>query len=279
MRVCFTSDLHGAAGLYEQLGLLVKAEGVDLVVLGGDLFADVDRDRPVDAQVETMVAEFVGRIEAWRDARPELAVACIGGNHELAAFRQRFLPHHRSGRLTLLDHRKAWRFGGIEWLGYSCAPPSPHWAKDYERLDLTGDTPPDFPGVVWDDAERRLRAVGVDEHFRSKPSIEQDLAQSPRLAPPWILVAHPPPHATTLDRMPELSYPVGSRAVRRYIEERQPVLTLHGHFHDSHVVTGAYRDHLGRTLCVNPGQSRDRLHAVLFDLERPEATMRHTVLR
>ena len=41
---------------------------------------------------------------------------------------------------------------------------------------------------------------------------------------------------------------VGSEAVRRVIERHQPMLSLHGHIHESR---GAIK--IGRTLCINPG--------------------------
>jgi uncharacterized protein len=77
-----------------------------------------------------------------------------------------------------------------------------------------------------------------------------------------LAVLHAPPHASELDDAPELGedlgmkldaggvrmIPVGSRAVRSFIEDAQPLLGLHGHVHESR---GAVR--LGRTLCINPG--------------------------
>ena len=42
--------------------------------------------------------------------------------------------------------------------------------------------------------------------------------------------------------------PVGSRSIRRLVEERQPVLALHGHIHEGR---GRYK--LGRTVGINPG--------------------------
>lgn len=78
---------------------------------------------------------------------------------------------------------------------------------------------------------------------------------------PVIFNLHPPPHDTGLDLAPELKddlslsggagtqmVPVGSRAVRSAIERYQPLLSLHGHIHESR---GAAR--IGRTLCLNPG--------------------------
>jgi uncharacterized protein len=77
-----------------------------------------------------------------------------------------------------------------------------------------------------------------------------------------IVVAHPPPYDTKLDQAPAIDSefrvqveagqprmaPVGSTAVREFIERHQPLLGLHGHVHESQ---GSQR--LGRTLCLNPG--------------------------
>jgi uncharacterized protein len=77
-----------------------------------------------------------------------------------------------------------------------------------------------------------------------------------------VLVAHPPPRDTDLDQAPaitgdfrikmELGAPqmasVGSSAVRTFIEERRPLLGLHGHVHESKGI-----QLVGRTVCINPG--------------------------
>ena len=77
-----------------------------------------------------------------------------------------------------------------------------------------------------------------------------------------VLVAHPPPFGSKLDQAPAIDSefrvqlesgsprmaPVGSTAVRTFIERHQPMLSLHGHVHESQ---GAER--IGRTLCLNPG--------------------------
>jgi Icc-related predicted phosphoesterase len=77
-----------------------------------------------------------------------------------------------------------------------------------------------------------------------------------------VLVAHPPPFGSRLDQAPAIDSefrvqleagaprmaPVGSTAVRSFIEAHQPLLGLHGHVHESQ---GA--ELIGRTLCLNPG--------------------------
>lgn len=71
---------------------------------------------------------------------------------------------------------------------------------------------------------------------------------------------HVPPYKSGLDEAPELDKdlrpvlagqalkPVGSTALRKAIEETQPLLGLHGHIHEGR---GATR--IGGTLCINPG--------------------------
>jgi len=71
---------------------------------------------------------------------------------------------------------------------------------------------------------------------------------------------HVPPHKSNLDEAPELDKdlrpvlagnvlkPVGSTALRKAIEDTQPLLGLHGHIHE-----GRGTSRIGRTLCINPG--------------------------
>jgi Icc-related predicted phosphoesterase len=79
---------------------------------------------------------------------------------------------------------------------------------------------------------------------------------------PVVFNLHCPPHDSGIDQAPQLTedlrvvaeggepklVPVGSHAVRRLIEEVQPLVALHGHIHEAR---GAVK--IGKTLCINPG--------------------------
>jgi Icc-related predicted phosphoesterase len=116
-----------------------------------------------------------------------------------------------------------------------------------------------------------------EECFAPSACMDAELRQVGPLADPWIFVCHAPPFATNLDRLPDLCQPIGSHAVRDFIERRRPLLSLHGHIHESPGVSGQFCDLLGDALCINPGQGR-RLHAVLLDSDNPRASLRHTVM-
>jgi Icc-related predicted phosphoesterase len=71
---------------------------------------------------------------------------------------------------------------------------------------------------------------------------------------------HAPPYGTGLDDAPALDEnlrpmhggavmkPVGSKAVREAILKHQPMLSVHGHIHESRAIK-----RLGRTMAINPG--------------------------
>jgi uncharacterized protein len=93
-----------------------------------------------------------------------------------------------------------------------------------------------------------------------------------------IVNVHVPPFGTQLDDAPMLEAdlrvvqvmgqvkfgPVGSTAVRDFLLERQPLLGLHGHIHES---AGIRR--LGRTIAINPGSdyATGALHGALVTLK------------
>lgn len=105
---------------------------------------------------------------------------------------------------------------------------------------------------------------------------------------PAIFNLHIPPYDSTLDMAPELTddlrvvskggevsmMPVGSRAVREFIERHQPIVSLHGHIHESR---GAVR--IGRTVAINPGSTYGEgvLDGAIIDIEDDEVVAHQLV--
>jgi Icc-related predicted phosphoesterase len=90
-----------------------------------------------------------------------------------------------------------------------------------------------------------------------------------------VFLFHTPPFETSLDRAATddktvdhvpLDLHVGSIAVRRFIEARQPLVTLHGHIHESARLTGSWRYRLGRTYAFSAAHDGPELALVSFDL-------------
>ena len=53
------------------------------------------------------------------------------------------------------------------------------------------------------------------------------------------------------------------------MEKEQPLLTLHGHIHESPKMSGSWKDKIGNTICINVGSGypEDILNCVVIDIE------------
>ena len=117
------------------------------------------------------------------------------------------------------------------------------------------------------------RELPEEELYRRLDELAEQV-DDPRRA---VFMIHVPPHDSGLDTAPILDEnlrptvsagdvlrgPVGSTAVRRLIEERQPLLSIHGHIHES----GGERK-IGTTVCLNPGSEANNgiLRGYLVDI-------------
>lgn len=276
---CFlVSDLHGDPKRYAVLFEAVRREVPDLVFMAGDLlphrWATAGRVRKIAPDV---IADEIGRISRELGGGPRWLM--IFGNDDERSAEQAFVERSEGGRWELL-HGRAIEVSGYRVLGYPFVPPTPFLLKDWERYDVGRFVD---PGCV--SPEQGYRTVEVDpEEVRSR-TIAADLD---RLAAGiegdrMILLAHSPPYKTRLDRAAldgktvdhvPMDVHVGSVAIRRFIEDRCPLLTLHGHIHEAPRVTGVWCDRIGPSHCFTAAHDGPELALVRFDLENLEAATR-----
>lgn len=164
--------------------------------------------------------------------------------------------------------------------GYSFVPPTPFRLKDWERYDVSRFVDPGcvHPTEGW-------RSVPVQEREIELSTIRADLEA---LAPgedlsDAIILFHSPPYRTSLDRAAldgqfvdhvPLDVHVGSIAIREFIEQRQPLVTLHGHVHESAGITGTWRERIGRTEMFTAAHDGPELALVRFSPDDPSAATR-----
>ncbi len=122
----------------------------------------------------------------------------------------------------------------------------------------------------------------IESNLRDKIDKINDIGRA-------IFMTHTPPIRSNLDNAPMLDAnlnpvirggaaevkPVGSESVRKVIEEFQPMLSLHGHIHES---SGFVK--IGRTYCFNPGSeySSGCLRAYLVTMDR-DSVRGHLLIR
>ncbi|MGQ9647964.1 MAG: metallophosphoesterase family protein [Thermodesulfobacteriota bacterium] len=287
MKMLYATDLHGKTGLYQQLLELSIASSSELVALGGDLLPSFPPTRRYEDMIPNQrlfVNQFLFPFfRKILKTTPVKQIFLIPGNWDLG---YPFLFAETIEGLTDLSQKNYRLENGYEFIGYPFVPPTPFRPKDYEKMD--------DPEAPWSPQKNPsyIRASGSGDqlvpidpqvYLRERGTIHQDLNLLPKPIDQksTIYIMHSPPFGTKLDFI-QGGKSAGSRSIRVFIEENQPRITLHGHIHESPEVSGAYLDHIGETLCVNPGQSawsgRDsiRLHAVTLEVENVQETIRHT---
>lgn len=271
----FTSDLHGQGELYEQVVVLAAEHRPGAVLIGGDLAPHATGAPGLRHQrlfLEGFLVEFARRL---REAVPGVELLLLMGNDDWAANHD-VLERH-DGKLWHALHGRAIQVQGVWVAGLSWVPITPFAIKDWERWeDGDDETPPRLHG--WLSGGDALREFRFDPERRT-PTIADGLSELAALSPPadTVYMLHSPPRDTACDVISTRQH-VGSRAIRSFIEARQPRLVLSGHIHESPRVSGAWRDQLGRTPVVNPGQfGSPRLCGVWFDPEAAGGALRHSV--
>jgi Icc-related predicted phosphoesterase len=283
----FASDLHGHDGRYRALFDRVVEERPDAVFLGGDLLPAALPGREgsvgaLDEWTSNTLGVGLGRLrERLGDDRPR--VFAIMGNDDPGALEDVFASLVRD-RVLELVHMRRRTFADYDVYGYSCVPPTPFLLKDWERYDVSRFLE---AGCVAPEEGRNTVALSARELRYSTIARDLDALLAGADLSRAILLFHAPPYRTMLDRAAldgrvvdgvPCDVNVGSIAIRRVIEDRQPLITLHGHVHESARLTGSWRDRLGRTHLFSAAHDGRELALVRFDPDHPERATRELIV-
>ncbi len=280
------SDLHGSPGRYRALWRLAYEEQPAAIFIAGDLLPGglalgATRDDVEGDFIEDFLAQGFLELRARLGGRAP-RVFLVLGNDDPAVSATAVDRLQVAGAWEHLHGRRV-EMGGRSVFGYACTPPSPFLLKDWERYDISRYVD---PGSV--SPEEGWRSIPVPSHELRWRTMKHDLEELTREQDlrSAVMLFHAPPYASALDRAAldgrmvdhvPLDLHVGSIAVRRLIEQRQPWLTLHGHVHESSRLTGRWLDRIGRTVMLSAACEAPELCLVRFDLDDPAAASRELV--
>jgi uncharacterized protein len=301
VRLFFATDLHGSEVCFRKLLSAGPTYEADIVIMGGDCTGKMvvpliveDEGRWVARWAgETLVAETQEELETLeRQIRNQGFYPVRLKAEEMTAMRENGVAIDSLFRREMISTLERWialaeerlTGSGIRLIltpgnddefeidevieGSTFVEPGNDSVLElddgHELLSLgwANPTPWDTPReTTEEDLRRRIDALAAQI---------QDMSRA-------IFNIHVPPYGSGLDFAPELENgdtvkrggaitgPVGSTAVRDAILEYQPMLSLHGHIHESRAI-----QKLGRTVAINPGSSYSdwRLQGVIVDLER-----------
>jgi Icc-related predicted phosphoesterase len=282
----FVSDLHGNLLRYQKLFQVLSSEEPEAVFFGGD-FLPLTRHyhQALDFDRRDFVNDFlVKNLLALRDKLKASypRVFLIMGNDDARFEEAAVLEAAARGVWEYVHDRRVF-FKDFSVFGYAFVPPTPFRLKDWERYDVSRYVD---PGAI--SPEEGVYSVPVSDQEKKYSTIKNGLDRLTENEDMTkaIFLFHSPPYQTNLDlsalcgkmidHVP-LDCHLGSIAIRRFIEARQPLLTLHGHVHESARLSHAWQDRIGRTLCLSAAHDGPELALVRFDPESLDTAVRELV--
>lgn len=275
MSLCFfVSDLHGKIDRYEKLFNLIEDERPKAVFLGGDLLPSGIYDLTSWAKAtsdffqEILISGFTRLQEILGTDFPRVFI--ILGNDDGKGMEYAFIEYSDNGLWNYIHNKKS-NFNGINVYGYSYIPPTPFLLKDWEKYDVSRYVDPGC--VPPEEGYHSLKVKNDDIVYSTIQKDLDELVAEDDLSNA-ILLFHTPPYKTKLDRAAldgktyehvPLDVHIGSIAVKRFIEEKNPKFTLHGHVHESARITGSWKDNIGNTIALSAAHDGPELALVRFD--------------
>ena len=284
-RLFYAGDIHGSRVCWKKFVNAAAHYPADVLVMGGDLTGKAlipivrEGDGSSVARVigERRVAHTAEELDQMQQAISTNGMyPLIVDPEEARALTEDAVRREEAFQRALLDELRLWvdfadeRLAGTDSRAYVIPGNDDPWSVDEvlaggssvvacdETIQTLGPHEMASFGYSNRTPWQTPRELDEDEIYsRLKRLVDQ--LEEPRRA---ILNVHVPPYESSLDTAYEVDQdlryvmkggrphevPTGSTAVRQIIEETQPLLSLHGHIHESKGVTT-----IGRTVAINPG--------------------------
>lgn len=272
-KLIFTADLHGNEEFYKRLLKKAEEENCNAVVIGGDLCGrdGATINEKVQNQKSFLENFMIPLFKNFKRKNKGKEIYAIMGNDDFRANLE-VLENAEKNKILKSIHSKSAKLNkNFNIAGYSFVNPTPFRLKDWEKPDFENDKMP-----------QQLFTEEIRSAERESGTIMEDLEKLKKLSNPknTVYVVHAPPFNTKLDIITTGAH-VGSKAIKEFIEKEQPLLTLHGHIHESPKMSGSWKDGIGKTTCINVGSSypEDRLNCAIVQLDDLENIKYHELIR
>ncbi len=279
-----TSDVHGNIIQYNKLKQIVIAKKISYVFLCGDnlpktggLWSPENKIRTIEMQ-KKFITEFF--IPYLHDLSKYTYIYAISGNDDFKSNYHLFQTLNHP-KITFLKTAVV-PLGDNDSLsvaGYPYVSLTPFLQKDWEKLEDNFSIP-DNKGCRVDgytSHEGKHLPITFDINNNIYGTITEDLNQLIQRSDPvkTLYLFHDAPYNTPLDMTfkenPNIKngeIHIGSRAIRKFIEDHNPMLTMHGHIHETCDISGKYiwKNNKSISLAAGNNFQSDKLAYVLFSI-------------
>ncbi len=266
MKILYATDLHGSLSSYRNLIDIAVAEKVDMCINGGDM---LPKGSPLyQVQFTWINYSFADFIYDWGRfvKKPYIFMT---GNDDLSCFDDYLIEASRSsGFFKFLKCEEIYPISGLHLVGFNIVKDYPFRLKDRCALDDSDSFVGEQygPGLASNIGGKFIEFPDWVKEVKSRLTIEERLDSvlaSVEYLDNVVFVCHNPPKGYGLDVLYN-GEQVGSRSISKFINDANPILSLHGHIHESPRVTGiSHAIHENGTVMVQPGQESKLKYSII----------------
>ncbi len=268
MLALYVTDIHGDMNKYEKIFQIAIEYNVEMIINGGDMLPTQTNFFKQGEFIENYLDSYFNEFN-----KKHIYYLTQLGNDDLRIFDELFEAICDKYPYIFSIAQAKVELAGFEFIGMNYVPDLPFGLKDRARKDTPNFTFPRQIGKAYFSTPEGLERI--EDWFSqasSLPTIEQEMKNliEPRDYRKSIYIIHTPPSNLDLDVCYDRSK-AGSEAIFNFLKQRQPLLALHGHIHESHDVSNIWMASLDNTICIQPGQTRygnEQVIYVLLDLNK-----------
>ncbi len=256
MKILYVTDLHGDKEKYRKTLELAIEKEINVIVNGGDMLPKLgERHLEQPEFINGFLRDYFGELQD-----NNITYLTMLGNDDLLTVDALFEDvcgefenvHNIAGKKIYID--------GYEIIGMNYILDHPFGCKDRvitEKRYIPQRQLSPFAGIS--------NEYGYDRIFNwfeySRTELPQmcdvlDGLPAPENPQRAIYVMHMPPAGLKLGQLLYQDLDIGSADIYDFLKVEQPLLTLHGHIHESpDTEKGTWINQIGRTTCIQPGQT------------------------
>ena len=254
MRFLYSCDVHGDISKYEKILQKAKDENLEYIVIGGDMLPKKG-DRPV-IQPEFIKNFLNSYFEKLRNNNIKLIF--IPGNDDLEETDTVLNEVCDKYENVFNIDNDILNIDDVAFIGLSKVLDNPFSNKNRVTVEPESKMQQQISNQIY--INKRTQIITPEEWaiYREK-NVEKmkDVLENlpkPDKSKKAIYILHCPPYGIGLD-VCRTKDEVGSKQIRKFLENNDIYMSLHGHIHESYSMSGVWKTELNGTICIQPGQT------------------------
>lgn len=256
MKLLYATDLHGDKDKYKKLFELALENDIKLIINGGDMLPkQCNRHIEQPLFIKKFLRDYFGKLQ-----QEGIIFLVMLGNDDLQSLDDLFDDVcNEFNNIYNIANNKV-KINDYEFIGMNHILDHPFSCKDrvvmedqyipQKQLSMVAgiSTESDYDKIYDWTEYSKTKLLKMSDILNKLPQ--------PQNIDKTIYVMHMPPAGLHLGQLRYQDLDIGSEEIFIFLKEHQPLLTLHGHIHESpDTEKGVWLNKINQTICIQTGQT------------------------